>query len=269
MRILFCGDIVGSSGRKIVTSKLPSIKQKKELDFVIANGENAAGGFGITPTICEQLYESGIDIITTGNHVWDQREIIPYITREDRIIRPINYPDNTPGEGYSVLSDKQGRKILTLNVMGRLFMDPLNDPVIAIQKILKKYKLGENINAIVVDIHGEASSEKMIIGHILDGKVSLVVGTHTHIPTADSQILPKGTAYQTDAGMCGDYDSVIGGNKERWIERFLNKIPTGRIPSAEGEGTLCGTIIETNENTGLAVKIDPIILGKNLKNTPF
>ncbi len=269
MRILFCGDIVGSSGRKIVMSELASIKQKKEIDFVIANGENAAGGFGITPNICEQLFESGIDVITTGNHVWDQREIIPYISREERIIRPINYPDNTPGEGYCVLPDKQGRKILTLNAMGRLFMDPLNDPVYAIQEILKKYKLGKNINAIVLDIHGEASSEKMIIGHILDGKVSLVVGTHTHIPTADCQIFPKGTAYQTDAGMCGDYDSVIGGNKERWIERFINKIPTGRIPSAEGEGTLCGTIIETNENTGLAVKIDQIILGKNLKNTPL
>ena len=266
MNILFLGDIMGRSGREVVFKELPSLKIKLEIDVVIINGENAAGGFGITPKICEEFYELGVQVITSGNHIWDKKDIIPYINRDKNLLRPANYPLSVPGQGNTVVEDSFGRKLLVINVMGRLFMDPLNDPIEVIEKTIEGINLGANINAIVVDVHGEATSEKMSIGHILDGRVSLVVGTHTHIPTSDTQILPGGTGYQSDAGMCGDYDSVIGGEKNGWKERFRSKMPSGRIGASEGEGTLCGIFLKTDERTGLAQNLEPIIIGPRLIN---
>ena len=266
MNILFLGDIMGRSGREVVFRELPNLKRNLEIDIVIINGENAAGGFGITPKICEEFYELGVQVITSGNHIWDKKDIIPYINRDKNLLRPANYPLSVPGQGNTVVEDSFGRKLLVINVMGRLFMDPLNDPIEAIEKTIEGINLGANINAIVVDVHGEATSEKMSIGHILDGRVSLVVGTHTHIPTSDTQILPGGTGYQSDAGMCGDYDSVIGGEKNGWKERFRSKMPSGRIGASEGEGTLCGIFLKTDERTGLAQNLEPIIIGPRLIN---
>ena len=225
MNILFCGDVVGRAGREVVTQHLPHLKKQLQLDFIIVNGENAANGFGITKEICENLYESGADVITTGNHVWDQKEIIGQIDNDPRLLRPANYPAGTPGRGSNVYSTKRGQKVLVINVMCRLFMDPLDDPFVILDKELSGYLLGRTVDAIVLDVHGEASSEKMAIGHSFDGRVSLVVGTHTHVPTADAHILDGGTAYQTDAGMCGDYDSVIGMKKLPAISRFRRKMP--------------------------------------------
>ena len=266
MNILFLGDIMGRSGREVVFKELPPLKIKLEIDIVIINGENAAGGFGITPKICEQFYELGVQVITSGNHIWDKKDIIPYINRDKNLLRPENFPSSVPGQGNTIVEDSFGRKLLVINVMGRLFMDPLNDPIEAIEKILEGIDLGVDVNAILVDVHGEATSEKMSLGHILDGRVSLVVGTHTHIPTSDTQILPGGTGYQSDAGMCGDYDSVIGGEKNGWKERFISKMPSGRIGASEGEGTLCGLYLQTDERTGLAKNLEPIIIGPRLIN---
>ena len=215
MRILFCGDIVGRAGRDVVIEHLPWLRETLGLDFIIANGENAAHGFGITNKICQELYDAGADVITTGNHVWDKREIISHIDGDRRLLRPINYPKGTPGRGVGVYDAKGGRKVLVVNVMCRLFMDPLDNPFDGMEAELSRYRLGNTVDAIIVDVHGEATSEKQAFGHILDGRVSLVVGTHTHVPTADAQILSGGTGYMTDAGMCGDYDSVIGMIKER------------------------------------------------------
>lgn len=265
MRVLFLGDIVGIAGcSKIMNNLLEQIKINK-IDFVIVNGENAAGGFGITEDICEKLFSSGVDCITTGNHVWDQRELLKYIDNEDRLLRPINFPSETPGKGLNIFPNQFGR-ILVVNVMGRLFMDSLDDPFSAIEKVLSENHLGENCEAIVIDIHAETTSEKTAMGHFCDGKVSLVVGTHTHIPTADYQILPYGTAYQTDAGMCGDYDSVIGMEKTEPIRRFVEKTPGGRFNPAQGEPTLCGVIIETSTD-GLSESIEPFRIGGILSQT--
>lgn len=266
MNILFLGDVMGRSGREVVFKELPYLKRNLEIDIVIINGENAAGGFGITPKICEEFYESGVDVITSGNHIWDKKEIIPYINKDKNLLRPENYPSSVPGNGNTVVEDNLGRKVLVINAMGRLFMDPLNDPLESIEKILSKYKLGLEVDAIILDIHGEATSEKMSIGHIFDGKISLVVGTHTHVPTSDTQILPGGTGYQSDAGMCGDYDSVIGGEKSGWKERFKSKMPAGRIAASEGDATLCGLFLETDIKTGLAKYLEPVIIGPRLIN---
>ena len=266
MNILFLGDVMGKSGRQAVKKELPEPKRKLEVDTVILNGENAAGGFGITPKICEEFYELGVNVITTGNHIWDQKEIIPYITKDNKLLRPINFPPQVPGQGMVINQDSMGRKVLVINVMARLFMDPLNDPIEAIENIIENYKIGESVSAIVIDVHGEATSEKMAIGHAFDGRVSFIVGTHTHVPTADAQILEKGTAYQSDAGMCGDYDSVIGGEKNGWVSRFKHKMPTGRINVSAGLSTLCGVIVNINDATGLAVNIEPIIIGPHLIN---
>jgi len=266
MNILFLGDVMGKSGRKVIQKELPKLKQLLQIDTVILNGENAAGGYGITPKICEEFYELGVNIITTGNHVWDQREIIPYISKDKNLLRPHNYPLNTPGSGYVLHKDSLNRNILIINIMGRVFMDPLNDPIETINNIIKHHILGETVHGIIIDIHGEASSEKMAIGHAFDGKVSFMVGTHTHIPTLDAHIMENGTAFQSDAGMCGDYDSVIGGEKEGWVARFKNKMPTGRIHASSGEATLCGIFVEINDKSGLANKIEPIIIGPLLIN---
>jgi len=266
MNILFLGDVMGKSGREVIKKELPTLKRKLEVDTVILNGENAAGGFGITPKICEEFYELGVNVITTGNHVWDQKEIIPYISKDNNLLRPHNFPTQVPGQGLVIYQDSMNRKVLVINVMTRLFMDPLNDPIEAIENILNNYKIRENVSAIVIDVHGEATSEKMAIGHTFDGKVSFIVGTHTHVPTLDAQIFEKGTAYQSDAGMCGDYDSVIGGEKAGWVSRFKNKMPVGRINVSSGESTLCGVIVNINDVTGMAINIEPIIIGPHLIN---
>ncbi len=264
MRILVCGDVVGRSGRTVVTENLPRLRDELALDFVVVNGENAAGGFGITPKICNQFFDAGADAITTGNHVFDQREIIPHFDAEKRILRPHNYPKTTPGTGVAVFPATRGRNVLIVHVMTRLFMDPLDDPFACVADALETYRLGGNVHAIVVDVHGEATSEKLAMGHFLDGRASLVVGTHTHVPTADHQILPAGTAYQTDIGMCGDYDSLIGMKKATAVERFVRKMPTARLEAADGEATLCAILVETDDETGLALRIAPLRIGGRL-----
>jgi len=264
MRLLFCGDLVGRSGRDVVIERLPALRRDLALDLVVANGENAAGGFGITQKICDELYAAGVDCITTGNHVWDQKETVAFIGGDPRLLRPINFPAGTPGKGSGVYQTARGKKVLVANLMGRLFMDPLDDPFQAADQLLKTYRMGGNVDAILIDFHGEATSEKMAMGHFLDGKVSLVVGTHTHVPTADQMILSGGTAYLTDAGMCGDYDSVIGMEKQTPIARFTKKLPTERLSAAMGPGTLCGLYVETDDASGLARRVEPVRLGGKL-----
>lgn len=264
MRVLFCGDIVGRAGRDAVCGAVPRLRAELDLDFVVVNGENAAAGFGITGRICQDLYEAGVDAITTGNHVWDQREIIPYIQTDPRLLRPINFPAGTPGIGAHTYADRRGRRVRVINVLCRLFMDALDDPFAALERELDSCRLGRDADFILVDVHGEATSEKQSIGHFLDGRVSMVVGTHVHVPSADGWVLPGGTAYQTDAGMCGDYDSVIGMKKEIAIHRFTRKMPGERLAPAEGEGTLCGVVVESDDATGLAVHLAPIRLGGRL-----
>jgi len=268
MRILFCGDIVGRSGRDAVLKYIPELRAQHNLDAVIVNGENAAHGFGINPKLCSELYSKGVDCITLGNHAWDQKEIIPFIQSDKRLVRPINYPHGTPGQGHAVIETQKGKKILVINVMGRLFMDSLDDPFQAVEDILKRYTLGANIDAIVLDVHAEATSEKGAFGHLFDGRVSLVVGTHTHVPTADERIFPKGTAFQTDAGMCGDYNSIVGMDKEIPLYKFLRRMPPPeRMKPADGPGTLCGVMVDLDDKTGLATAITRVCLGAHLTNT--
>ncbi len=268
MKILFIGDIVGRSGRDAVRDYLPLLRTRLSLDVVIANAENSAHGFGHTPKICDDLYSYGVDVITSGNHVWDQREIIPYLDRIPRMIRPINYPPGTVGRGHVILDVSGGRKIMVINAMGRLFMDPLDDPFAVIRGLLDQYPLGSNgIHAIFLDFHGEASSEKQAIAYHLDGRVSAVIGTHTHVPTADARILPGGTAFQTDAGMTGDYDSVIGMRKDLAVARFVRKVPGEKLSPCEGPAMLCGVFIETNDTTGHATEIRSVRIGQGLIST--
>lgn len=267
VRILFLGDIVGRCGRDVVLSRLPGLRTSLALDLVVVNAENASHGFGLSPAIGTDLFEGGVDVITLGNHSWDRRDLIGHISSTPRIIRPINYPPGTPGHGSVQVELPDGRKALVVNAMGRLFMDPLDDPFRCVNELLTRHRLGVTTQAIVVDIHAEATSEKWAFGNVLDGRVSLVVGTHTHTPTADHRILPAGTAFQTDAGMCGDYDSVIGMNKEPAMTRFLRKMPGERLQPAEGEATMCGIMVETDDATGLARRIAPIRQGGLLAQT--
>jgi len=263
MRFLFCGDVVGRAGRSVVSEHMPRLRRALDLDFVVVNGENAAHGFGITDKICEEFYACGVDVVTTGNHVWDKREIIPYIESDPRLLRPINFPPGTPGAGHGVFALADGREIMVINAMARLFMDAIDDPFRGVDELLATRPLG-SVAAILVDFHGEATSEKMAMGNFCDGRASAVIGTHSHVPTADHRILPQGTAYMTDAGMCGDYDSVIGMQKEAAVMRFLRKMPGERLQVAEGEGTLCGVFVETDDATGLARRIAPLRLGGRL-----
>ncbi len=265
MRVLFLGDVLGRSGRDAVTAMLPQIRSLLGIDFCVVNGENAAGGFGITEKICRTFYEAGVDVVTTGNHIWDQREVIGTIDQDPHLLRPANFPQGTPGRGAKLYQVADGRRILVVNLMLRLFMDALDDPFAVIEKELSTRTLGQQAAAIIVDMHGEATSEKMAMGHFLDGRVSLVVGTHSHVPTADAQILTKGTAYQSDAGMCGDYDSVIGMQKESAVLRFVRKMPGERLVPAEGPATLCGVVVDIDDRTGLASRIDPIRVGGRLQ----
>ncbi|TAK48402.1 MAG: TIGR00282 family metallophosphoesterase [Xanthobacteraceae bacterium] len=264
MRILFIGDIIGRSGRAIVGERLPGLVRDWRLDLVVINGENAAGGFGITEAIYQELIDAGADAITLGNHAWDQREALVFIERAPRLIRPLNYPAGTPGRGAALVAAKNGAQALIVNAMGRIFMDPLDDPFSAIERELDACRLREQADAIIVDIHAEASSEKQAMAHFCDGRASLVVGTHTHVPTADHQILPRGTAFQSDAGMTGDYDSVIGMAKEEPLGRFTRRIPSARFEPASGPATLCGVVVETDDATGLAARVAPVRLGGRL-----
>lgn len=264
MRVLVLGDVVGRAGRVAVEENVPRLRERLRLDFVIVNGENAAHGFGITDKICEAFYAAGVDVITTGNHVWDRREIIGYIRGESRLLRPLNYPEGTPGSGACLYPVAGGRKVMVIHPMCRLFMDPLDDPFAAVDEALRNHRLGRTANGIIVDVHGESTSEKMAMGHFLDGRVSAVLGSHTHVPTADAQILTGGTAYLTDLGMCGDYDSVIGMEKKTAIEKFTKKMPTDRLQPAGGEATLCGAYLEIDDGSGLATKISPLRLGGRL-----
>jgi metallophosphoesterase (TIGR00282 family) len=265
MRIFFVGDIVGRSGRKALLERLPKLIADWTLDCVIVNGENAAGGFGITESIYQEFIDAGADAITLGNHAWDQKEALVFIERAPRLVRPVNYPLGTPGRGAALIETRKGAHVLVINAMGRIFMDPLDDPFAAIEREIAACPLGSAADAIVVDIHAEASSEKQAIGHFLDGRASLVVGTHTHVPTADQQVLPGGTGFITDLGMTGDYDSVIGMSKEEPLSRFLRRISTSRFETATGPATLCGVAVETDDKSGLARRIAAVRLGGRLQ----
>lgn len=265
VRILFFGDIVGKSGRQAMEDHLPILKEKYTPDLIIANAENAARGMGITGKICKQLYTLGVDCITTGNHVWDNKDIFKYINDDQRLLRPGNYPDNLPGKGFSLLQTEKHHKILVVNLMGQLFMPSLLDsPLAHMEKILQRYVMGKNVTAIFVDFHAEITSEKQSFANYFDGKISAMIGTHTHTPTADERILPKGTAMQTDAGMCGDYKSIIGMQIDEPLHRFSKKHGTKRFEPAEGPGTLAGTCIHINEQTGLCEKIERFLFGAPL-----
>lgn len=263
MNILFIGDIIGKPGRDVLTAELPRLRASLKLDLVIANGENAAGGFGLTRAISEEFFGLGVDVISTGNHWADQKEILTFIETEDRVLRPANYPRGTPGRGANLYQTPTG-SVLVVNVMGRIFMDALDDPFAAVERELSACPLGEGADAIVVDIHAEATSEKMAMGHFCDGRASLVVGSHQHVPTADAQILPGGTAFQCDAGACADYDSVIGMDKAEPLQRFTRKMSSQRFSPAAGPATLCGVFVQTGAK-GLATRIEPVRVGGRLK----
>lgn len=265
MRILFIGDVVGKTGRTAISEYLPNLIRDWRLELVVINGENAAGGFGITEAIYQDFIDAGADAVTLGNHAWNQKEALVFIERAPRLIRPLNFPRHTPGRGAALVDTKSGKRALVINAMGRVFMEPLNDPFGAIDRELDACPLRDMADAIVVDFHGEASSEKQAMGHFCDGRVSLVVGTHTHIPTSDHRILDGGTAYMTDAGMTGDYDSVIGMQKEEPLQRFLSGIPSARFEPAHGPATLSGIAIETDDATGLATRVAPVRLGGRLE----
>ena len=258
MRLLFLGDVVGRPGRAVVGARLPQLRERWRLDCVVVNGENAAGGFGISELVCDELLLAGADAVTLGNHSFDQREALVFIARQPRLVRPANYPPGTPGRGATVIETRGGARVLVVNVMGRVFLDAMDDPFAAVERELSACPLGSAADAVLVDVHAEATSEKQALGHYLDGRASLVVGTHTHTPTADHRILPGGTAYLSDSGMCGDYDSVIGMQKDEPIRRMIQKTPGSRWEVAGGEGTLCGVAVETDAD-GLATRIRSLL----------
>ena len=267
MRLAFFGDVIGASGREGVLTHLPVLRRRLALDFVVVNAENAAGGFGITEKIALELFDAGADCLTLGNHTWDQREALTYLDREPRVLRPCNYPrlSHAPGKGAWLYDAPGGRRVLVVSVLGRVHMDALDDPFSAVDRELEACPLGVGADAVIVDVHAEITSEKMAMGHFCDGRASLVVGTHTHVPTADCQVLPGGTAYQTDAGGCCDYDSVIGMTKEEPVRRFTTRLPGARYAPATGPATVCGVFVETDDRTGLARRVEPIRVGGRLK----
>jgi len=267
MRLLFLGDVVGRAGREAVVERLPWLRARLAIDCAVVNAENAAGGFGVTAEIAEALFDAGADILTTGNHWADQRESLTFYDREPRLLRPANYPDGTPGRGATLHRLADGRQVLVVNVMGRVFMEALDCPFAAAETALLQAPLGQVADAIIVDIHAEATSEKMAMGHFCDGRASLVVGSHSHVPTADAQVLPGGTAFQTDGGACADYNSVIGMDPAEPLQRFVRRMPTGRMQPALGPATVCGVFVETDDRTGLARRIAPVRLGGRLAET--
>jgi hypothetical protein len=267
MRLLFLGDVVGRAGRKVVVDRLPGLITRYKLDFVVVNGENAAGGFGITEQVLNDFLDAGADVVTLGNHAFDQREALVFIERHDRLLRPLNYPKGTPGKGAGLFKARNGAEVLVVQGMGRVFMPELDCPFRALDAEVAACPLKRGADAIVIDFHAEATSEKQAAGVFLDGRVSCVVGTHTHAPTADERILPGGTAFMTDAGMCGDYNSVVGMDPEEPVNRFLTRIPRARFEPAMGEATLCGIAVETDDATGLARLAKAVRLGGALAPT--
>jgi metallophosphoesterase (TIGR00282 family) len=267
LRLLFLGDLVGRTGRNAAIARLPELIAANNLDFVVVNGENAAGGFGITEEILGQVLGAGADVVTTGNHAFDQREAMVFAERQERFLRPANYPVGTPRRGAGLFIARNGARVLVVNAMGRVFMDQLDDPFVAIEAEIGACPLGEQADAIVVDFHAEATSEKQALAYYLDGRVTLLVGTHTHVPTSDYRIMPAGTAFQTDVGMCGDYDSVIGMNHEEPLRRFLAKVPGERFSPAGGPATISGLAVEVDDGTGLATAVAPLRLGGVLSET--
>lgn len=266
MNIVFLGDIVGRSGREAVLKYLPEIKSRLKPEAIIINVENAAGGYGVTEEICNSFFEAGVDVLTSGNHIWDQKKTKSYIGNQPRLLRPLNFPIQTPGNGLYEHKLNSGKSIIVLNAMGNLFMEHLDSAFPLIDEALKPYPLtSPHIAAIIVDFHAEASSEKQALAHYLDGRVTLVVGTHTHVPTADAQILDKGTAMQVDAGMCGDYNSVIGMLPDEAIRRFMDKTKGSQFEPSAGEGTVCGVFLKANDK-GLCQAISPLIIGPRLRN---
>jgi metallophosphoesterase (TIGR00282 family) len=260
MRILFIGDVVGRTGRHVIIERLPALIRDWKLDLVVVNAENAAGGFGITETIYGELIEAGADAVTLGNHAWDQKEALVFIERAPRLIRPVNYPPGTPGRGAALIEAKNGARALVINVMGRVFMEPLDDPFAAIDRELTACPLGAGTDAIVVDMHAETTSEKQSMGVFCDGRASLVAGTHTHVPAADMRIQRRGTAFISDVGMTGDYDSIIGMTSEEPLHRFLRRYPSGRFEASSGPATLCGLAVETDDGSGLAKRVGAVRL---------
>lgn len=267
MRLAFFGDVVGRAGRAAISDHLPRIKAQLKLDFVIVNGENAAGGFGITATTAQDLFDAGADCITLGNHSWDQSEALVYIERETRLLRPFNYPQtlDIPGRGAQLFTTPGGQRVFVIQIHGSAFMESLDDPIQGVQRALEEAPLRQVADAVIVEMHAEATAEKYIMGHFCDGRATAVVGAHTHVPTADAQILPGGTAYLTDAGMCGDYDSVIGMKKGPLVQRAATRLPVERKSPAEGPATMCGVFIESDDKTGLATRIEMIRVGGRLQ----
>lgn len=264
MRLLFLGDVMGRSGRSAVKEQLPQLRRELGLDFVIVNAENAAGGFGITEGIAHELFEAGADCITTGNHAFDQQNETHLFENDRRVLRPANFPRSNPGQGAGLYVTPDGFQVLVIQVQGQVFMNPCDDIVPALERELEGVLLTREADAIIVDVHAEACSEKYSVGHYLDGRVSMVCGSHTHIPTADVQVLPGGTAFQSDAGMCGDYDSVIGMEKTTIVEKFVTKMRGPRMQPAAGPATVCGIVIETDPKTGLATRAEPLRIGGRL-----
>ena len=261
LRLLFIGDVIGRAGRAALLARLPRLRQLWKLDFVVVNGENAAGGFGITETICDEFLQAGADCVTLGNHAFDQREALVFIERQPRLLRPVNYPPGAPGRGANIYTAARGQQILVINVQGRVFMDALDDPFAAIERELGACPLGVASDATMIDMHAETTSEKMAMAHFVDGRASLVVGTHTHVPTADERVLPGGTAYQTDVGMSGPYDSVIGVEKELVLRKFLTGMPA-KFEAAKGNPKICAALVTCDPATGHATRIQRIMLGE-------
>jgi len=266
MRLLFLGDVMGRAGRSAIKDKLPGLRKDWRLDFIIVNGENATSGMGLNAAHARGLLEAGVDCLTLGDHAFDQKDMLQFIESEPRIIRPINFAKGAPGKGFRLFNAPGGRKVLVAQVLGNVFMKrAFDDPFSAIEPVLKAHPRGGLAQAIIVDMHCEATSEKMAMGHYCDGRASLVVGTHTHVPTADAQVLPGGTGYLTDAGMCGDYNSVIGMDKGEPMRRFITGMPKARFTPALGEATLSGVFVDTDDSTGQAREIRMIRLGGRLQ----
>ena len=266
MKILFLGDVMGRAGRQAISDRLPTLRNDWKLDFVVVNGENATNGAGLSEAHAKLIFEAGADVVTLGDHAFDQKDMLTFIESEPRVIRPLNFAKQAPGRGHRLFTDARGRKVLVLQVLGQVFMKrAFDDPFSAADAVLRAHPLGGQAQMILLDMHCEATSEKMGMGHFCDGRASLVVGTHTHVPTADHQILVGGTAYQSDAGMCGDYDSSLGMDKEEPLNRFLSKIPKGRFEAASGPATICGVAVEISDRTGLAEKVAPLRLGPRLQ----
>ena len=260
MRLVFIGDVIGRAGRAAVAQHAPALRRRWNLDVVIVNGENAAGGFGVTEAIFEEFLAAGVDAVTLGNHAFDQREALVFIERQPRLVRPANYPPGTPGRGATMVESATGARLLVVNLLGRIFMEALDDPFAALDRELGQRPLGDGCEAVIVDVHAEATSEKWALGHFADGRASLVAGTHTHVPSADHRILAGGTGFVTDVGMTGDYDSVIGMEKEEPLRRFTRRIPSGRFEPATGPATLCAVAVDIGPD-GLTRAIAPVRIG--------